>query len=590
MAQTPVHPDIIIYLVDTLRRDHLEVYGYHRATSPRLAEFAEGAVVFERAYSTSGWTKPAVASLFTGLNPARHGAVTRTNILPEEVTVLADHFRLLGYHTAAVFTNPNVAEWCGFAQGFDDVMDVREITADVHVDADTVNEHVMEYLGRDHDAPLFLFVHTMDPHGPYDPAPPYDTRFTETPAEAIRPHRLNPDAPDDSLRNTVAQYDGEIAFNDEQFGQLMDFLKHKNLFDESLIVFVSDHGEEFLDHQLGGHSHSVYEELVRIPLIVKFPSGDHARLRIDHNVGLIDVFPTLLGYLGREPPPNLDGENLMPLLEGQEFSASGRRLFFDLDTDRPDNIHRAVRGVLAGSHKFIRWTLPEPQEMLFDLADDPTEQSDLISSQPGIASTLGDLLRAHVTGSYAGIHFRLINDGGTKDRVVQGRLTTDGEFVGFRTTQLEDADTIELAEDAKSISFRCSLVNRPHPLGRRPKWIVDEDEISFRLEPRDAGVTIEEFSIAEMAQAQVFCGPDQKPVQNLPALIRQNDSNFFVDDASDFFRHLVYGATDQIAGGYLVIVPSQTGQETQIPVEINEQLRALGYLTDDRSDGETDAP
>ena len=92
-VRTPVHPDIIIYLVDTLRRDHLEVYGYDRATSPRLTEFAEGAVVFQRAYSTSGWTRPAVASLFTGLNPARHGAVTRANILSEEVTVLADHFR-----------------------------------------------------------------------------------------------------------------------------------------------------------------------------------------------------------------------------------------------------------------------------------------------------------------------------------------------------------------------------------------------------------------------------------------------------------------------------------------------------------------
>lgn len=163
-----VKHNVVIYLVDTLRADHLGVYGYERETSPRLDAFAKDAVVFERAYAPSSWTKPSTASLLTGLHPRRHGGITRDNKLADRIELLSEHLDALGYHTVAFMTNPNTVAMWGFDQGFDVFYDIHN--PDHQPKAEDVANKVFEHMDAHADQPFFYYIHTLDPHDPYSGA------------------------------------------------------------------------------------------------------------------------------------------------------------------------------------------------------------------------------------------------------------------------------------------------------------------------------------------------------------------------------------------------------------------------------------
>ena len=184
-------PNIIIYLVDTLRKDHLSIYGYSRETSPRLAEFARDAVRFETTYSPTSWTRPAVASLLSGVTPQRHGAISRPDRVAPDVRLLPEYLGAVGYHSRAFVTNPNVLPVWGFGRGFDEFHDVEG--ADGFARADEANEAVFESLRENRHEPFFLYVHTMDPHAPYEPPQRFRASFPgprrHASSRGIRPSR-----------------------------------------------------------------------------------------------------------------------------------------------------------------------------------------------------------------------------------------------------------------------------------------------------------------------------------------------------------------------------------------------------------------
>jgi arylsulfatase A-like enzyme len=221
---SPQPPNVVIYLVDTLRQDHLGLYGYECDTSPRLGEFAKDAVVYRAAYSPTSWTKPAVTSLLSGRYPSAHGAVKRDSTLDADVQLVGEYLREAGYQTAAFVTNPNVLPVWGFERGFDRFYDIESVARSAR--ADRVNEVVFEHLAQDPREPFLLYVHTRDPHKPYAPPVPYARMW----------------AGEGDAR--VAAYDGEIRFNDHHFGRLLDHLEAAGLYRDALIVFTSDHGEE----------------------------------------------------------------------------------------------------------------------------------------------------------------------------------------------------------------------------------------------------------------------------------------------------------------------------------------------------------
>ena len=395
-APTP-RPNVIIYLIDTLRADHLGTYGYSRPTSPQIDRFAQDAAVFLDARAPSSWTRPAVASLFTGLNPRRHGVNGRQEPLARELDTLAEILAGAGYDTAGFVTNGNVAPTFAFDQGFASYRYLRESgdTHERHQLSDRLNGWAFDWLARRDSpgSPFFLYLHATDPHAPYVPPEPFRQRF----APGVDPQLgwlsnvreifsgQRSDAP--SVRQGLIDlYDAEIAFNDEQFGKLLDHLRQLDLYDNSLILLLSDHGEEFLDHGNWEHGKTLFAEQLDVPLILKLPGGAQAGDRISGAASHADVLPTILELLGMPSPADLDGTSL---LAGSHRPR--RTVFSHLALARRD-----VRAVTSRGFKLIldRSSSPHGDPVqLYDLADDRGETRQLAAQHPFEKAYLYQLLR-----------------------------------------------------------------------------------------------------------------------------------------------------------------------------------------------------
>ena len=342
-------PSIILIVIDTLRPDHLGTYGYLRPTSPAIDARAVDAAVFERAFSSSSWTLPAMGSMFTGQLPTRHGAgivvdgiselpsremlddlIKRPNNsyfgLDQSLPTLAQQLNDAGYATAAIVNNSFLSPAFGISTGFDhyDFSTTRPIerTADVTVDL------AIEWLEeRDPELPFFLVVHLFDPHLPYAAPPPFQGRFA---AEFLEPEETQPIRDTMPLRRLVrgrrpkqraragallqAIYDEEIAFTDHELDRFFTALDAAGLWGDSIVALTSDHGEEFFDHRRFEHGHTMFNELLLVPLIVWGPGirpGRH-----EAPVSLVDLFPTLLEATGLSAATDVAGVSLWPLLTG----------------------------------------------------------------------------------------------------------------------------------------------------------------------------------------------------------------------------------------------------------------------------------
>ena len=309
--------NVLIYMIDTLRADHLGSYGYERATSPRIDAFAADATRFEKAIAQASWTKPSVVSIFTGLNPQLHGVNGRKDALAGEALTIAETLWEAGYDTAAIYTNGNLSHM-GMGQGFKHYQHLREGThRGIHQPSDRLHDEALRWLSRrDRAKPFFLYLHSTDPHSPYTPPEGYLERVGETVAdpdvgliENVR--ELKRDVLDESVRNDlVSLYDAEIAFNDEQFGRLIDELVRQGLYDSTMILVVSDHGEEFFDHGWWQHGKTLYQEQLGVPLVIRFPGGEGAGRVVGEIAQHIDLFPTILDVAGVPAPVALPGRSL----------------------------------------------------------------------------------------------------------------------------------------------------------------------------------------------------------------------------------------------------------------------------------------
>ena len=273
-------PLAIVYLVDTLRADHTGVYGYERKTTPELDAFAKDAVVFETAVAHASWTKPSVASILTSHLPGQHRAVQLRDPLDPAQVTLAQRLDARGFATGAAIANSVIygAE-SAFDRGFDLFAGLHgdDDTRSKLVGADVVVDQALAFLRSRRGLPTFLYVHTMDPHVPYAPPAPFDRMFEPhaSAAHPARDPRTDYKEPLDRER-MIAQYDGDVAFGDQEFGRFVRELKAMGLYDDALVVFLADHGEEFQDHGLWLHGRSLFDELIHIPLVVKFPGNRNA--------------------------------------------------------------------------------------------------------------------------------------------------------------------------------------------------------------------------------------------------------------------------------------------------------------------------
>jgi arylsulfatase A-like enzyme len=378
----PRRPNVVLYLIDTLRADHLGAYGYPRPTSPHIDAFARDATLFRNAWAQSSWTKPAVASLFTGLLPQAHRINPRRAAIPEGLPVLPEILRGLGYATLGVVTNGNVSSAFGFARGFDRYEQLREgATREIHQLSDRANAAAFALLEeRPTDRPFFLYVHTTDPHWPYTPPEPQRSRLAAdvaNPEVGSLPLR-GETAPAAGLRRDVAQlYDAEIAFNDESFGALLE--KVHEIDPDCLVVLVSDHGEAFLEHGSFRHGTTLFSEEIRIPLVIRFPGGVGRGRVVEAAARQIDLLPTILDAVGAPIPPGLPGRSLLPSARAADQAVEPDATFAYLDRGG-----RVVETAIDGGRKLIRFRVEgrgAPGIGLFDLAADPGETRDLAAAE-----------------------------------------------------------------------------------------------------------------------------------------------------------------------------------------------------------------
>lgn len=377
-------PNLILISIDTLRADHLSGYGYSRNTTPNFDQFAKDGVLFTNTIAQASWTLPSHMSLLTGLYSSSHGVMVPTTKLNDGHLTLAEILQNAGYKTVAFTEGGYVGHQFNY-QGFDRFDDTggRGI--------ETLYIKAFNWLRKDHSRPFFLFLHTYQVHCPYDPPPDYDIYsdknyrgIVEVSKSCAREYGiLKPKMTTKDYLYVIDKYDGEIYYTDHFLGELFKKLKDLGVYNKSIIVLTSDHGENFLDHQKCVICHSqLYDEVVKVPLIIKAPMLPKNQT-IDAQVEGIDIMPTLLELLGIPIPNRVDGESLVELVKKGSYD----KIFAFSENSFNGLSYKMVR---TNDWKLFR--ISEDKLELYDLKRDPKEQHNLFGKEGEIAKSLFERL------------------------------------------------------------------------------------------------------------------------------------------------------------------------------------------------------
>ena len=398
----PLPPSLILlYVIDTLRADHLDDSQPSRDRSPGFAGLMRDGVVFENAFAQSTWTKPTVASILTGQLPWTHGAQNAKDVLSGDLASLAVLLQRGGFRTAAFSANGFVSEVFGFHHGFEHFF----LTPEYDVPASRLHPEALKWLQDQTDQNVFLFIQTIDPHAPYAPPEPFRSQYVpESVAsevgtvshltELARAQRQPTLAEVEDLRNLYA---GEIAAQDREFSALLEELQIRGLYDASLIIVVSDHGEEFYEHGNWTHGRTLHREVLQVPMVIKFPRGWGAGTQIRHPVQQVDVLPTILETIGVEPPAGLPGHSLLCAIRE---AAMGVPSNCEVSRSRPifSSLHYHQNHWLGVIHEDWKLILPGTERLagdakLYDLRIDRAELNNLARDYPVRVGHLSTLIR-----------------------------------------------------------------------------------------------------------------------------------------------------------------------------------------------------
>lgn len=414
IALKPGRFNVVLISLDTTRADHLSCYGYDRPTTPHLDSLADEGLLFEHCVAVSNYTLPTHASMLTGLYAEAHGARL---LLPEECGnfdpgapggVLADACITLaealsqhGYRTGAVLANHGFLHpRYQLDQGFDHY-DAR--AGSVHYayrPAAEITQEAIAWLQRAPDRPFFLFLNYMDPHHPYNPPPPYAQRFVGGDSEAWQPRSeayfreiivdvtlKGKSIPDELAQWLTDRYDGELAYMDAAVGRLIQWLREQGLYEKTIFLVTSDHGEALGEHSVRGHGFRLYEPELAVPMILKLPGQGHRGKRRDR-VSHVDCTPTILECLGIEMDVPFHGRSMLHVDLRDVFATKHPDVKMSEARVPLDQIQRAI---YRGSLKYLEYSDAPPE--LYDLQRDPYEQRNLASSRPDDVAALSEALR-----------------------------------------------------------------------------------------------------------------------------------------------------------------------------------------------------
>ncbi len=401
-------PNVILIMVDALRADRLHCYGYETQTSPHIDALATDAILFQDYFVQSSWTRPSTATLLTSLYPSSHRAIYKPDMLPDAVVSVAEQMTAEGYFALGFANNINIAPIFNFGQGFDEYIFlkpryfffspesgfqltlynqlrlVRErfFSKAKHVyhyyqDAQVVNKNALSWLEKLQNGRFFLFIHYMETHDPY---------FVH-PYNGVGYARVSNPRPHPSLAGEYSEtYDGEVRFVDQAVGELCQWLKDNDLYDDALIILTSDHGQEFYEHGGWWHGTTLYEEQIHVPLIVKLPHQKAAGTTDNRMVRCLDVAPSILTMAGIPPHPSMQGESF---LGWTGRSWAGVQDVFS-EEDHEGNVIHSLR---TRTWKLIEANQNNPRGLpstsLFHLLEDPLEKRNLAQQHQDVL----DLLR-----------------------------------------------------------------------------------------------------------------------------------------------------------------------------------------------------
>jgi arylsulfatase A-like enzyme len=393
-------PNVLMIVIDSLRKDHMRSYGYERNTTPQIDRFSEKAIIFQRAVSQSSWTAPSVATLFSSLYPSTHKLVgldheqvrhrPLQHLLDLKITTLAEMLKEKGYATGGFVANHVwVSRNNQYDQGFD-VFDPIDPT-DFKPRAPRLNAKALDWITQNKSRPFFTYLHYMDVHEPYDPPAPYDTLFKSNTVLKVKSSEIAQlksghffyETGNDDLNHYIDLYDGEISYVDHYIGRLLNQMQEDELLKNTIVIITSDHGESFFEHGYGSHGFTLYGQEIDIPLIIKFPESIAFPDIRKYPIGLIDIPAILLGVLNYSFPYDVSGCNSAK----SSPSALMNRAVFS------EELAETYKGppkiaVIQNGYKAIYKPLEKKVTELYALSEDKAEMNNLIARQTEIALKL----------------------------------------------------------------------------------------------------------------------------------------------------------------------------------------------------------
>ncbi len=408
--------NIILISLDTLRADHLSIYGYHRKTSPNIDALAKDSIIFYNAIAPSSWTLPSHMSLMTSLYSIHHNVKKEDNILKPSIITLAQILSTNKFYCAGFTGGGFLSAHYGFSRGFDFYQENPNDALSFDA-ARKLASQAINFLNYNKDKKFFLFLHTYQIHNPYFSPPPYNKLFSTDEKQKVN---MNVEGilggkesyfkplPNYIKENIISLYDGEIRYTDEiLIKRIIEELKKLKLYDRSLIIITSDHGEEFYEHKAWLHGHDLYNEIIRIPLIIKLPHSEHKSKVINTFVSLIDIFPTILSIAKiNYSNYKIDGENLIPLILGKAKSIP--IIYSEVD-ENIVSLHNTKKIAAIKQNEKIIYNEPysyesagffsfAPPERLkiefYDLEADPNEKSNIYFRKSSSATNIFNIVKA----------------------------------------------------------------------------------------------------------------------------------------------------------------------------------------------------
>ena len=419
---------VILIQADTLRADHLGVYGHTRDTSPSLTRIAQEGALFKHAFAQAGWTKVSTPSFMTSLYPTTHGVHAIPDRLPAAATTAAEVYREAGYTTVSFSSVAFTGLGTNLHQGYEELHERTSVDTGPVYTSKTGREYMDRAVGwieRHGDRPFFMYLHVFDPHSPFEPRRPWDAVWADASKRdehigqlaALRKVIANPFMadrgmatreemlqagvdPEAYLRHDKDWYDGSIRGLDAELARLFARLRALGLDRDVAVVFLSDHGEEFHEHGRMWHGQSVYGEMMHVPLVVRWPAGLDAGRIVDEPVQLLDVMPTLLDLSGLPHPEGMQGQSLLPLLRGGTDGASGwkRRpvILEKQPMGEPDHPGASESyAIIDGNWKLIHNKVrpaDRPEYELYEFPKDRLDRRDVSGEHPEVVQRLAKAL------------------------------------------------------------------------------------------------------------------------------------------------------------------------------------------------------